>query len=73
MGKLTLKDVRACFYGVPKALYSVGKNEKNQIIVWTDCKICKHWYAIDKLKQRYNAIKENPLSNVYIINALSEN
>lgn len=64
--KTTLTDVKSCFYGVPKDLYSVWKNDNKQICISVDWKICNHWYAIEKLKRHYN-VQQDVLSGTYTV------
>ena len=70
--KITLQDIKSCFYGVPKNIYTVCKDENKHIHVTTSPDIHKHYYAIQKLKRRYNLYQETPLSNTYIITSAKE-
>jgi len=50
---VTKGDIEACFYSVPKDLYSVYK-DNGYFYVKVQSGIHRHWYAVQKLLGKYD-------------------
>lgn len=55
--KLTLTDIRSCFYGVPKSWYAVYKENGNYYVAYT-YEMHKAYYGISKLYRNYDVEKQ---------------